>query len=124
MQLAQAGFESTPVTLDDLMGDNGDAFGLKVSAPVNGSLRLEFTKLPLSALARILGSYLRQPVFDRTGLNGRYQGELEFSVQSADDPRDNSLFSSLQSVGLKLERSKVPVKLIIVDHAEQVPTEN
>jgi uncharacterized protein (TIGR03435 family) len=78
-----------------------------------------------------------RPVLDRTGLEGRYSFSanlFSFSKEMsvADMKRDvatgdasDGLFSSLQSeLGLKLEAQKAPVEILVIDHADKVPTEN
>lgn len=46
------------------------------------------------------------------------------AVMAASDPGDNSVFTSVQAVGLKLEPRKAPVDEVVVDHIEKIPTEN
>ncbi len=50
------------------------------------------------------------------------------SAPSIPDPLDNPLdpiiFESIQKLGLKLELSKAPVAMLVVDHAEKNPTAN
>jgi uncharacterized protein (TIGR03435 family) len=40
------------------------------------------------------------------------------------NPLDPIVFESIQKLGLKLELSKAPVEMLVVDHAEKMPTEN
>jgi len=125
-------------TLDELMGD-GRAFGLKpITRSVNGDVHFEFTKLPIPALAQIVGSYLRKPVFDMTGLKGRYAVSLEFSPEtiytpahvpanSADQPLDSSgasVSSAIDALGLRLGRARSRVSVLIIDHVDRAPAEN
>jgi uncharacterized protein (TIGR03435 family) len=127
-------------TLDSLYGD-GKAFGLTAMTYTNAGLHLEFTKMPMDALVQALASYLRAPVIDMTGLEGKYQVTLDFSLADvsgareanapggdapamASDPAGTSVFSSVRRLGLRLERREVPSALLVVDQVEQVPTEN
>ena len=41
-----------------------------------------------------------------------------------DNPLDPIIFESIQKLGLKLELSKAPVEMLVVDHAEKNPTAN
>ena len=44
---------------------------------------------------------------------------------TASDPTGNStIFKSMEKLGLKLERSKAPIDMIVVDHIEKTPTDN
>jgi uncharacterized protein (TIGR03435 family) len=69
-------------------------------------------------------------VVDKTGIEGVYDFELRWT----DDDRNSggsdadaapSLFTAIQeTLGLRLQRQKVPVEMVVVDHVERVPTEN
>jgi uncharacterized protein (TIGR03435 family) len=76
-------------------------------------------------------------VADRTGLTAVYEFHLEYGsanmsagagASGMDDPvlSGPTLFSALtDQLGLKLQKSKsVPVDVIVIDHADPVPTEN
>ncbi|HUK30535.1 MAG TPA: TIGR03435 family protein, partial [Candidatus Acidoferrum sp.] len=80
-----------------------------------------------------------RPVLDRTGLTGRYDFEVPYSVHytmmvspSADAPAGTppitsdgftpgpSLFKALEiSLGLKMESGKGPVPVFVIDHVEK-----
>ena len=75
-----------------------------------------------SMLATMLSGRLGQPVVDRTNITGNYVYNLE--APSPDDPSPPSIFTALQEqLGLKLESQKVPLKVLVIDHAER-PSEN
>lgn len=106
----------------------------------NGHLYIAARKLPLARLANSLARQLGRPVLDRTGLTGEYDYRLEFSTDGltagipagppqVPDPTIEhdaaSLFTALEEqLGLKLERKKSPVDMLIVDHAERDPIQN
>jgi uncharacterized protein (TIGR03435 family) len=76
----------------------------------------------LDTLARALSRTLSAPVENRTGLSGNYAINLSWAAN--DESPGPSLPTALQDqLGLKLESIKVPVKLIVIDHAEK-PTGN
>jgi len=119
--------------IDDLSSYDGSPFGLTNMSRAGGNIRVEFTRMPVAALVQILASYLAAPVVDLTGLTGKYQGMLEFSVSAtlsspssgdAPDPSGTSLFSTVPKLGLKLERHKAPVEVRIVDHLDRAPSAN
>jgi uncharacterized protein (TIGR03435 family) len=125
------------------MSPNGP-LGLTAVTTSGGGLHIETAKMPMDALAQVLASYLRAPVIDMTGLEGKYQVTLDFSLADttgvarameasapggdatgmASDPQGTSMFSAVQRLGLRLERRKAPVALLVVDRLERVPTEN
>jgi uncharacterized protein (TIGR03435 family) len=95
-----------------------------------------------SFVARV-SSFLRQPVFDATGLKGKYDFQLTWSPDLAGmgvpppppvggeapppplAPDGPTLFGAIQSqLGLKLESRKRQVDMLVLDHAQKVPTEN
>ena len=77
-------------------------------------------------LASYLSAQLHHPVIDATGLTGKYDIALFWDMRGTSDPEAGpTLEAALQSqLGLKLEQKKGPVDIVVVDHAEKVPTEN
>jgi uncharacterized protein (TIGR03435 family) len=81
---------------------------------------------PMADLARTLAALLADHVVDRTGLTGAWDLTLDFSPEqlpgvprAAADPDLPSLFTALQEqLGLKLERTRAPVEILVVDRAE------
>ena len=74
-------------------------------------------------------SYLKMPVRDATGLDGKYDFDLTFSrpnAQNADTgDRPPDLFAALEEqLGLKLEAKNVPFNIVVVDSIEKTPTPN
>jgi uncharacterized protein (TIGR03435 family) len=89
---------------------------------------------PLSLLANALSRITGRVVVDRTGLAGSWDLTLTFAEQRgqpspgaespAPDPDAPSLFTALQEqLALKLESTKGPVDVLVIDHAER-PTED
>jgi len=75
------------------------------------------------------------PVVDQTGLTGRYTFTLRWTPEgtSPSQREENgravdappSIFTALQEqLGLKLEKRKLPVDVLVIDHAERIPTAN
>jgi uncharacterized protein (TIGR03435 family) len=69
-----------------------------------------------------------RPVVDKTGLTGYFDFKLQFAPESpaADQPvsSDPSIFTAVQEqLGLKLEATKVPVDLLVIDSVQK-PTAN
>jgi uncharacterized protein (TIGR03435 family) len=109
-----------------------------------GSLHMELSKATMTLLAETLTSMVDRPVVDRTGLTGKY--EIGFNVPwqdlrraidrpmpgkvpmapppDAGDPTGGSIFQSVRSLGLRLEKDRAAIETIVVEHIEKNPTEN
>jgi uncharacterized protein (TIGR03435 family) len=68
---------------------------------------------------------------DKTGLDGLYDFTIDtsglnsFNPQTADDATGPSIFTAVQAdLGLKLESRKEPIKVLVIDSANKVPTKN
>ena len=100
----------------------------------------QLTRLPgrsatMAELASVMQrAALDHPVVDRTGLSGRYDFDLEFApdetqfggafARPTDDPTRLDLSAAMQQqLGLRLEATKGPVDVLVVDDAER-PSEN
>lgn len=100
-------------------------------ASSNGTLKmghLATKKMTMASLASILTFDLKRPVRDETGLKGDFALTLEWSPGLGEsDPSQSSLpsiFTALQEqLGLKLQSTKGPVEVLVIDHAELL-TEN
>jgi uncharacterized protein (TIGR03435 family) len=66
------------------------------------------------------------PVVDRTGNSQVYDFTLEFELSAARiDSGGLQLFAAIETqLGLKLEKSKEPLEVLIIDHMSEMPTEN
>jgi uncharacterized protein (TIGR03435 family) len=79
-----------------------------------------------SVTAETLANMLTNPagrlVFDRTGLTGKYDVDLEWAEEAGSDKP--SIFAAVQEqLGLKLESLREPVDVVVIDHVER-PTED
>ncbi len=116
--------------------------------PVHGSGRFSMSRGKLSGqeaempfIVSILSRELGRTVIDRTGLTGKYEITLQWTpdgdaappARATDSapgappsPTDSgpSIFTAIQEqLGLKLESSKGPVPVLVIDHIER-PAEN
>jgi uncharacterized protein (TIGR03435 family) len=92
----------------------------------------------MEMLANVLSGQLGRPVLDKTGLQGKYDFKLEFTPdpgQGAEpfgglgpgpdappppDPNGPSIFAAIQEqLGLRLESTKGPVEMIVIDRVEK-----
>jgi uncharacterized protein (TIGR03435 family) len=114
----------------------------QVTPGPNGNLHVESKQITMARFADFINRYCELPVVDMTGLSGYYDLEIDVSseearnagrargavvpspAEGASDPSGALLPVSLQKLGLRLEARKAPVEVIVVEHAEKVPTEN
>jgi bla regulator protein blaR1 len=93
---------------------------------------LEMPGSNMTELSSALSRTLRQSVIDKTGLPGEFDIKLRWSreaITATPDPDaaaitiGPTLFNALQQLGLKLESTRGPVEIIVIDHVEK-PTAN
>ena len=125
---------------------------MRMTMGPSGNMHMEASKTTLGGLADLLSRLVDRPVVDMTELKGTYQIGLDLSMEdlrnmakaagmtipgqmpggdagkgpadAASDPANASVFQNIQQLGLKLEPRKSQVDMIVVEHAEKVPTEN
>jgi uncharacterized protein (TIGR03435 family) len=98
----------------------------------NGRMGVSFSRVTLAQLSELTSSPLQGVVVDQTGLKGRYDFSLDMSSYMTGDARpmgiDDRINMLIQAVneqlGIRIDQKKVPSEVLIVDHAEKVPTEN
>ena len=98
-----------------------------------GNLTLDVHKRSMAEFARQL--HLDRPVIDKTGIAGMFDFHLEFAVdgttvgffppgfpapRTSNNPDALSIFTAIQEqLGLKLEPSKGPVEVLVIDSVER-----
>ncbi|MGH9647775.1 MAG: TIGR03435 family protein [Bryobacteraceae bacterium] len=100
--------------------------------------RIIFRNAPLSQVTAVLQNSMDKPVVDQSGLSGRYDFTVTFTPDpaqaaliggpappAADNPDAASdLFTAFQQqLGLKLESTKAPVDVMVIDKVEK-PSQN
>ena len=118
------------------------------AGPNRGAVRIGVGNLvgnavTLSWFASMLSPRLDRLVIDKTNLTGRFDIRLQWAPSPGEslfgvpteiidmngitvrlDPSGPSIFSAIQEqLGLKLESTKAPVELLVIDHVEK-PSEN
>ena len=90
----------------------------------NGKSSLNSTNISMVRLAEMLSGRMGQQVIDRTSLEGVYDLKLEWAPNPSAESTIPSIFTALQEqLGLKLESTKAPVEMIVIDSLER-PSEN
>ena len=78
-------------------------------------------------LPALAPAYFREgPVVDRTGLTGNYDARLEWRLVAEIEAGvpGPTIFEAIKKLGLNLEKKRETAEMLIIDHCEQVPTEN
>jgi uncharacterized protein (TIGR03435 family) len=105
----------------------------------NGFGRLTLRAVPMAQILQFLSPSVNRVLVDRTGLTGNFDVDLQWTpeqllqralgtpadqpirVNGADiDPNGPSIFTAVQEqLGLRLESTKGPVDVLVIDHVEQ-----
>ena len=115
----------------------------------NNGMTLRASAAPFANLVRMLQQQLGRAIVDKTGLTGLFDFELTFNTEGLQSPFGRgsplppppppdggpasapaaaadpvpSLFTSVQQLGLKLESTKAPIEVLVIDSVQK-PTEN
>jgi uncharacterized protein (TIGR03435 family) len=98
------------------------------SSTQNGRGLIEARVITMTRFAEVLSRQTDVPVVDNTGLKGSFNLKLIWRPESA-KPTDEamerpSLADALQQqLGLRLDSRKMPIEVLVIDHAEK-PSEN
>ena len=101
-----------------------------------GGARLRGGKVAMPEFIRVLSRVLGREVIDQTGFSGVFDVALDFSAEDAVGalpppppgavPLENanpSIFTAVQQLGLRLESTRGPVGVLVIDHVDR-PSEN
>jgi uncharacterized protein (TIGR03435 family) len=122
----------------------GVAAGGATPAPKGAQMRMgrgqvSAQMVPLSGIAQLLAQQLGRPVIDKTDIKGNYDFSLQWTPDETqrgvgfggverpvtdtplpNDPTGPSLFTAIQDqLGLRLEASKGPVDMIVIERIEK-----
>lgn len=76
-------------------------------------------------LAAMLQQVMGEPVADETGLAGSYDISLHFAPDVESDSALPSVFTAVkESLGLEMKAGRVPVRVLVIDHVDEVPAPN
>jgi uncharacterized protein (TIGR03435 family) len=86
---------------------------------------IHFESGSMEVLAFLLTLATGRPVADRTEIRGNYELQLDYARIDETDSPYPSIFKALEEkMGLKLIPAKVPVELLVIDHADRIPTKD
>jgi uncharacterized protein (TIGR03435 family) len=93
-----------------------------------------------AVFAQVLSIYLERPALDRTGIDGLFNFELQWTPDESEpqpggvpppggapsaDPAGPSLLAALQEqLGLKLVKQRSAIEMFVIDHLKEIPTGN
>jgi uncharacterized protein (TIGR03435 family) len=114
--------------------------GPMTASPERGAMSLKGISV-FELAAEFSAKLLDRPLIDQTGLKGRYDVRLDMSAMRAANPGGGEKGGSnpppdradqigafidllRDQLGLKIEGGKLPVDVLVVDHAERIPTAN
>jgi len=106
--------------------------------PDQRRMMLTVQRIGSAQFVEMLSGILNAPVLDQTGLTGKYDITIDGAKYMDQLSRHNEagpapdpmgplalIMTAIQDeLGLKIDSRKAPIDLLIVDHAEKVPTEN
>ncbi len=116
---------------------NGE--GVRTVSRLGNRMIFETEKITMPELAVEIQGYVDDPIVDMTGLKGYFEIVLDVPPQrnraiargfgapqdgSAADPAGVSIFSSIKTLGLELQKRKGVIEHLVVDHVEKNPTDN
>jgi uncharacterized protein (TIGR03435 family) len=112
-----------------------------------GNNRIEAHKLGMAAFADTLARFVDRPIVDMTELKGNYDFSVEFTPEDframmirgavtagvtlppealrlLEGGPGDSMFGAVERLGLKLERRKAPLPVVVLDEVSKTPSEN
>jgi uncharacterized protein (TIGR03435 family) len=116
---AKGGFKPNPVSDGSTATDDCDLSRFPQKT------RLSCRHGSLDHLAEALSGQMDSIVVDESGAKATYTFTLEWSPDLNVDGATTSIFTALnEQLGLRLERRRVPVSVLVVDSISKTPTDN
>ena len=99
--------------------------GVSALVELNDRSRMVEFHRTMAWLARRLARDLKQQVVDATELKGEYDIDLRWVNSPTPDPAGPDLIEAVRTqLGIRLTPRKGPIDIVVVDHAERVPSRN
>ncbi len=126
---AKGGSKMKPASPDSKIAVDGNPFPSGTSTLFVGADRVAHLIGKGSSMEQLINQLtgrMRAPIRDRTGLTGTFDYNVMFVLNptQADASSAPMITTAIQEeLGLKLEKSKIAAKVLVIDHAEK-PTAN
>ena len=100
--------------------------GLQRTSMILTAGRFYGAAIPISLLADNLSNSMDRPVVDLTELQGYYNFDLKWTPQEVGPSgADTGFASAIQDqLGLRLQKRKLPVDVMVVDRVNRIPADN
>lgn len=86
---------------------------------------VQATKVTMDRFVVSLASFLNQPVFNKTGIDGAYDISFKYALDQDTSSTAPSLFTAIkETTGLILRPAKGPVEVLVIDQIDRSPTAN
>jgi uncharacterized protein (TIGR03435 family) len=129
LRIREAKAGDQPPPLPEGFGKAADAAAMEgrlvAHMPTAGMVEIAGRGVSMAQFAEALQRQLGAAVWDETGLTGKYYFELRYAREHAPAGADAPpIDAAIPELGLKLEKHKGPVEMLVVDSIEKKPTEN
>ena len=115
--------ELTALFERQLRANIADVMAHNAASDKGGAFEREsWPSVTTNQLAAALVRFVGAPVVDEAGLTGKYAASIEISKNS--DVPGESVFDAVRKLGLELDRRKIPIETVIVDHVSKTPAPN
>jgi uncharacterized protein (TIGR03435 family) len=81
--------------------------------------RVKADSITMDILTQLLGNATDRIVVDRTGLQGGFAIDLEWSPDQTASDQPSIFTAAQEQLGLKLESTRGPVDVLVIDHVEK-----
>jgi uncharacterized protein (TIGR03435 family) len=95
-----------------------ESFSWNLSQTPGGTLRSKATKESIGDFVRLVGVSADRPVVDKTGITGDIDYDILITPPASKSPDDFNreiIYAVIDQLGLKLEPTKDPIEILVVD---------
>jgi uncharacterized protein (TIGR03435 family) len=121
-----AGFQMTVAKRGASLRAAEDPEGESTTVAPRGKPAIMLESTTVAQFAELLAGTLRVPVVEATGIQGRYDFNIDLTVYVGSGNEDDCTVVRAieEQLGLKLEKQEIQMEMLVIDRAEKLPTEN